>query len=510
MGSKLSTDKWNKNLDKNSNYNSPFEHKTSSSSFNIDTSIYISSQSTSKIFLSTQGGSLFKDIRKYYRFREVLGGGHFGTVRVAYKIGVVPVKFFAVKSIPKKNFTEKNLSKLLKEVEIMSNLQHPNIIQLFETYHDKLYFHIVMELCEGKDLYEKIKEEGFIKEPNAIKYMFQLLNAISYCHFKGICHRDLKPENILLETREEEGEIKLIDFGSSRVYPPIEKMHSLAGTPYYISPQVLAGHYDEKCDIWSIGAITFTMLCGEPPFYGENKNEIFQKIIKEELIFRNEKWKNISPDAIDFIKKCMVRNPADRLSAIQALNHPWFQHHVKQKHILDYIPGDIIENLIRYEEKHVLKRLTLRYFIHFLNEDDLKRFRRAFYAINLDLTGSIKIEELYKAFKLYDVTVTFDILTNIFELADEKNEGSLDYCEFILRSLDSKMYNCREKLLHAFEYFDIDNDGEISSSDLKNSMLRIGKDCIDNDNVYEIIVGIGENRKVITRKEFLKLFNCEE
>ncbi len=229
--------------------------------------------------LMSIGGSLFQDIRKIYKFKDVLGGGHFGTVRIAYKRNEEPRKYFAIKSISKKNLKEKDLKDLIKEVEIISNLDHPNIIKLFETYHDEYYFHIVMELCKGKEVFDKIIEEESISEMKVSKIIYKVLSAIYYCHTNGISHRDIKPENILFENTDPDADIKLIDFGLSRKYNSDEKMHTILGTPYYVAPEVLKGNYDEKCDLWSIGAITYIMLCGEPAFSGKSNNEIFKKIM---------------------------------------------------------------------------------------------------------------------------------------------------------------------------------------------------------------------------------------
>jgi calcium-dependent protein kinase len=170
-------------------------------------------EQTRKSRISTIAGSLFQDIRQTYKFKEVLGGGHFGTVRTAYKKTDPEKYLYAIKSISKKKLTEEDLQNLMQEVEIISSLDHPNIIKLYETYHDEYYFHIVMELCTGKEVFEKIIEERHINEFKVANIMYKLLSAINYCHHKKVSHRDIKPENILFETTDPDSEIKLIDFG---------------------------------------------------------------------------------------------------------------------------------------------------------------------------------------------------------------------------------------------------------------------------------------------------------
>ena len=165
--------------------------------------------------IKTETGSLHSDIRKKYKFKDVLGGGNFGSVRLAYRKDIEPKKYYAVKSISKKNLSDSDLKGLIKEVEILSNLNHPFIAQFYETYQDKYYFHIVMELCTGKDLFSKIVQDGKISEHYVAEIIMKILSAITYCHSKQITHRDIKPENILFLTKEPNSGIKLIDFGLS-------------------------------------------------------------------------------------------------------------------------------------------------------------------------------------------------------------------------------------------------------------------------------------------------------
>ena len=221
-----------------------------------------------------KAGSLMKDIRKEYKFKSSLGGGHFGTVRKAYKKSEKEaMKYYAIKSIPMKKLSS-NIDDFIKEVDIISTLDHPNIIKFYETYHDICFFHIVMELCKGKEILRYMNKDGYMDEKKVVHIIFKVLLAIAHCHNRGITHRDLKPENILFDSSEEDAEIKLIDFGLSRKYDKEQKMHSILGTPYYVAPEVLKGEYDEKCDIWSIGAVTYLLLCGDPPFTGNSNNEI--------------------------------------------------------------------------------------------------------------------------------------------------------------------------------------------------------------------------------------------
>ena len=464
-----------------------------------------------KIVLKATGGSLNKDIRKYYKFKEVLGGGHFGTVRIGHRRDEEPKIYYAIKSISKKNLSNKDLEDLMREVEILSSLDHPNIIKFYESYNDQFYFHIVMELCKGKEVFDKIIEEGHITEQKVAIYIYKVLSALSYCHSNGITHRDLKPENILFENSDNDAEIKLIDFGLSRKFDSTkEKMHTILGTPYYVAPEVLKGDYDEKCDIWSVGALTYIMLSGDPPFNGNSNNEIFNKIMHSDIVFKKEKWKNISKEAIDFVRKCMVKNSEGRFCAIKAIEHPWFQSISVQVHSSVNLPSDILENLRNFSSPQKLKKLVLKFLVNTVNEKEIKKLRKAFYAIDLDHTGLISKDELKKAFTLAGLKISDEETQKIIDAAEDGDNETLDYSEFLIASLNQKTFIDKEKLISAFKYFDVDDSGFICSTDIKNAMLRSGKQVINTEDIDKIIEEVNQTNEKISLDEFLKIFGLEK
>lgn len=278
------------------------------------------------------------DIRTVYKFEKLLGGGHFGTVRLAHRISDPHVAKYAVKSILKENI-KKDVKLLEEELAILTEVDHPNIIKFHETYIDYRYVHIVMELCEGGELFEKIVEMHRFTEIQAADLMKKILSAVKHLHEHGICHRDLKPENFLFSDRGPEAEIKLIDFGLSKRFGPNalaghdpllgsacmeDKMHTIVGTPYYVAPEVLMGSYDFSCDVWSLGVILFIMLCGYPPFEGDNNKEIFKRVLQQKLEFDPEDWTIISDEAKDLIAMMLHKEPTKRISVVACLEHPWF------------------------------------------------------------------------------------------------------------------------------------------------------------------------------------------
>lgn len=243
----------------------------------------------------------------------------------------------AVKTIPKKKI--KNPERFEAEVKILQELDHPNVIKMYEYFEDDRNVHLICEMCTGGELFDHIIKEECFDEDYAAYIFKKIMQAIHYCHSKNIAHRDLKPENFLYVSKPSEDDkysddIKVIDFGLSKVCHDrntgkIERLKTRAGTPYYISPEVLAGNYDKSCDIWSAGCILYIFLCGYPPFGGDDDQEILRCVQKGKFSFDDEEWADISKEAKDLIKQ-MICKPERRLSAQEVLEHKWFkQHNVK-------------------------------------------------------------------------------------------------------------------------------------------------------------------------------------
>ena len=188
---------------------------------------------------------------------------------------------------------------------------------------DNEFFYIVMEYCNGGELFEHIMDRGKFSERQAARVVRRVVGALKHLHDLKICHRDLKPENLIFD--KSSNDVRLIDFGLSKIANHEEELETKVGTPYYVAPEVLKGKYNVQCDMWSVGVITYIMLCGYPPFYGDNNKEIFKKILTCDYKFYEDEWKHISKEAVHFVRKLIIVDTEVRMSAEEALKHPWLK-----------------------------------------------------------------------------------------------------------------------------------------------------------------------------------------
>jgi len=289
-----------------------------------------------------------RNIKDVYDFGDELGRGGFSIVKKATKKETGEV--FAVKII-EKNQSEEELQLLQREIDIMQKLDHKNIISLEEVYDEKDTIYLVMELVAGGELFDQIVSRGTYSEADAASIVRQILEAVDYMHGNGIAHRDLKPENLLC-SGDETNTIKVTDFGLSKDFGSAS-LRTSCGTPDYVAPEVLRGQpYDNSVDIWSIGVITYILLCGFPPFYGNTDQQIFEKILKAEYDFPSPDWDPISNEAKDFIRKILIHDPAKRPTAAEALESVWIKNKVPSKPLerLEFFKAGISKYNMQYQE----------------------------------------------------------------------------------------------------------------------------------------------------------------
>lgn len=230
---------------------------------------------------------------------------------------------FAIKMITK-TIDQKLIS---TEIGILLNLKHPNIIRLHEVFETPKDIYMVLELVKGGELFERIVDRGYYSERDASEAIRQICEALNYLHGRGVIHRDLKPENLLYADKEEKASLKIADFGLSKALYGEEQTSTVCGTPGYCAPEVLRGdRYDSKIDMWAVGVIAYILLCGFEPFFDERGDQaMFQRILKCDYEFISPWWDEVSENAKDLVNKLIVLDPKKRLTADQALKHPFVE-----------------------------------------------------------------------------------------------------------------------------------------------------------------------------------------
>jgi calcium-dependent protein kinase len=371
------------------------------------------------------------------------------------------------------------LERFKQEIAIMKMMDHPNIIKLYETFEDNRNIYLVMEICAGGELFDRIIESGHFTEVQAAVLMQQIIRAIYYMHENHVCHRDLKPENFLFVTKEsiEKNLLKIIDFGLSCKYEPNQVLTTKAGTPYYVAPQVLAGKYDQLSDLWSCGVIMYVMLCGYPPFFGETDAEVLSKVRLGNFSFNQADWKNVSEDAKNLIRMLLKMNPRDRHTAEQALNHDWIKHKAPKAQNIS-LQDNFVDNLRGFRSQNKLKKAALQIIAGQLNDDQIKALRETFMALDGNGDGLLTANELKDGLSKVLKEIPPD-LEQILKDVDADGSGIIDYTEFLAATLDKRQYIKEDVCWSAFRLFDRNGDGKISPEELKQ--------VLGNDDVTSVL-----------------------
>jgi calcium-dependent protein kinase len=424
-----------------------------------------------------------KDFDKRYTIGKLLGHGQFGYTYVA--TDKATGDRVAVKKIDKnKMVLPIAVEDVKREVKILKELAgHENVVQFYNAFDDDSYVYIVMELCEGGELLDRIlsKKNSRYSEKDAAVVVRQMLKVAAECHLHGLVHRDMKPENFLFRSPKEESPLKATDFGLSDFIKPGKKFQDIVGSAYYVAPEVLKRKSGPESDVWSIGVITYILLCGRRPFWDSTEDGIFKEVLRNKPDFRRKPWPTITASAKDFVKKLLVKDPRARLTAAQALSHPW----VREGGDASEIPIDIsvLNNMRQFVKYSRMKQFALRALASTLDEHELSGLKDQFDAIDVDKNGSISLEEMRQAldkdlpWKLKESRVL-----EILQAIDSNLDGLVDFPEFVAATIhvrqleehDSEKWHQRSQA--AFEKFDVDKDGYITPEELR---MHTGLGSID-------------------------------
>lgn len=265
-----------------------------------------------------------KKFNQTYMLARELGSGAFSVVKLAMHLETGQKA--AVKIVSKKKLSEEDYTALMLEIQILSELDHPHIIKLFETYDEGTDFYIVTELVAGGELFDRIVAKAHYTEKEARDLIKIMLETMAYMHKVGIVHRDLKPENLLLCSETDDSDIKIADFGFAKRIKDLSPKETACGTPGYVAPEILRGdRYGAEVDVWSMGVICYVLLAGYPPFYDEDQKRLFKKIKEGRYHFHEDYWSNTSPEAINMIQQMLCVDQSKRWTAAQLLEHPWMK-----------------------------------------------------------------------------------------------------------------------------------------------------------------------------------------
>ena len=451
-----------------------------------------------------------RGLRDDYEPSKKIGKGGFGKVfQVRNK---ATNKLYACKKLSKLNI--QNLEKFQKEIKILMQMDHPNIIKLYKVYESDNSLDLIMEECFGGELFDRIlkriKADEMYTEKEACKLMEQIMGAIDYCHHQGIVHRDLKPENILYikEGSETDNPIKIVDFGLSQSFDLKGVLKSKVGTAYYVPPEILAGNYTEKCDVWSAGVILFILLSGEPPFNGSSDGIIYSNIKKLKFDFSNEKWKNISNEAKDLISRMLIPEEK-RLSASQVLQHPWFNLVKNDKISLEKLSFEKENFFKEYNESNQLKKIVLLYIASKLEENEILDLNTLFRAFDKDNDGQINLKEFEQGLmELKAPNMNKEEIKKCFTEIDADGNGKIDYTEFIAATLQKRIFLKKETLFEAFSALDEDKNCKITKDELMK-ILRLQPQ--QDKFVSKLIDSADKNGDgVIDYKEFLEMMGYND
>ena len=456
----------------------------------------------------------------YYKELLTLGSGTYGTVK---KVCLIknPLIVRAMKIIPKENLMEGvDSSKLIDEISILKQLDHPNIMKIFECFIDKDNFYIISDFCDQGDLLGKLEKLGKMNEIVVKFIMDQVFNAVSYLHSKKVLHGDIKLENILLYTASKNKgrrftsinmdinhlvdlqneinraksvtirsknyvndmlnyEIKLIDFGCSKYFvkkKKHKKLSGIIGTTLYCSPEVVDDLYDEISDEWSCGVLMYMLLSGEPPFQGNSEEEIFQKIKKCEYSFKPKEFESVSKNCKDLITKLLEPKKRKRIKANEALRHPFFTESFNpNKAMTENKDLNVLKKFINFKEFKSKFHETIYAYLcnNHINIDEEKKLRAVFRYIDKEEKNQITKKDLKITLNEINIDLPEEQFDNIFKILDSNQNDIIEYQEFLRAMCDKDLLLTEENLKNTFLALCCGEEKEfITSEDIKKFIFK--------------------------------------
>ncbi|XP_057721940.1 CDPK-related kinase 3-like [Arachis stenosperma] len=416
-----------------------------------------------------------KNFGAKYELGNEVGRGHFGhTCSARVKKGELKDQLVAVKIISKAKMTTAiAIEDVRREVKLLKALSgHKHLVKFYDAYEDANNVYIVMELCEGGELLDRILSRGGrYTEEDAKVIVLQILSVVAFCHLQGVVHRDLKPENFLFTSRSVDADMKLIDFGLSDFIRPDERLNDIVGSAYYVAPEVLHRSYSLEADIWSIGVITYILLCGSRPFWARTESGIFRAVLRADPNFDDLPWPTVSSEAKDFVKRLLNKDYRKRMTAVQALTHPWLRDDSRP------IPLDIlIYKLVKsYLHATPFKRAAVKALSKALTEDELVYLRVQFRLLEPNRDGHVSLDNFKMALARHATDAmresrVLEIIHAMEPLAHRKMDFE-EFCAAAISTYQLEAHDRWEDIANtAFEHFEREGNRVISVEELAREL----------------------------------------
>jgi calcium-dependent protein kinase len=375
--------------------------------------------------------------------------------------------------------------KLMREVDILSEVDHPNIVKYMKHYESEKYLYVVMECCSGGDLFQKIVSQNKFSESEATLVMEELLRAINHCHHLGIIHRDLKPENILYIS---DGTLKIIDFGLS-MRENTKPSEQLVGTAYYIAPEIIKEEkFTKACDIWSLGVLLHILLTGYVPIGGRTFAEVTEEIRGYQgLVFDYERWKGVSSEAKDLVRKMLAVDCERRITAAEALKHLWF---TSKKGSKGNFNTKVLDALKNYNTFSKLKKDILNVLVRNMSDAELREFQESFLELDRNKNGMITCNDLEESFKRIGSKTTAKELKELARQVNYNGEVFINYSTFMAALVATRQFMTEEKIGSLYKVLEVESLQKVGS---------LSKNCMNEQTS-------SNSEEKITFSEFKEMF----
>jgi calcium-dependent protein kinase len=411
-------------------------------------------------------------ISSEYKILEKIGKGGFSEVRKVLHMASNQIR--AIKKIAKKDLSILGKKKLFREIEILKNLDHPNIVKIHEFFENSFYIHIVLDYIPGKELFEQIVSTNMLLTENNIrKIMKQIISTVNYLHNLNIVHRDLKSENILFDGKN----ITIIDFGTS-THMIEESLSKFTGTILYIAPEVINKNYNEKCDIWSCGVILYILLTGKPPYEGTNE-ELKTKILNSDFSTPIKKIEDISEKSRQLLNELLEKDYTKRKSAGEILKLPFFTEFDEKE---SFVQNDkIFDNLMNFHFRDKLQEAIYLYLLNaLLTQEEQTEIINHFQLMDENNDGFLSKQELKDGFKKMGKDFTEEEIEKMYDEIDLDGNGKISYSEFLAAAIDKENFLSDERIMKVFKMVDTDKNGKLSIEELE-SVFKNNKDFLKGD-----------------------------